>query len=35
MAKHKQEDTEDWVQDARDLAKAERELRIELLLLFN
>ena len=29
MAKHKQEDTEDWVQDARDLAKAERELRIE------
>lgn len=29
MAKHKQEPVDDWMQDARDMAKAERELGIE------
>lgn len=29
MKKHKQEDVSDWMDEARELAKAERELKIE------
>lgn len=29
MKKHKQEDVSDWMEEARELAKAEKELQIE------